>query len=429
MASYRTLWLVYALTFFLYCGLAHSQREKPSKRIDSATWDSTITKFESTLSGYEQAQIPHDLRTLVIFHIGDLARPMDSIDIILNNVKIFLQAVEQHSASAKHKAFYLFNVIDQHNPIIGTIPTSKPNVGLLRWTMASSDLDAHLRTLRILGRNITDRFGAIIFANQGVRGPLIKRKNGEWIGEFRNLLGSNNVGLVGPTMSCEVSPHVQTHMFALKTDLVPIVLSQMRQNITAHFTSWQEVIAALEVGLTGVVMRAGYNVSSFLYNNRGQPYFEHGKCLTYTGPPNRFDKNPVGWCGVTPNEQVFIKWGGEPMRTRGMICNDTVLQMEDTLLALAAAEPALQLTIPEALMGGMLFPLFKEYIAETWIDRAPAPAPQQSAAKKPPQVCFLVRVLDLPQDRMRHANPYSRFMNKDIQLLVTSKCAFSQLLP
>jgi hypothetical protein len=170
-------------------------------------------------------------------------------------------------------------------------------------------------------------------------------------------------------------------------------------------------------------MRAGYNVSSFLYNNRGQPYFEHGKCLTYTGPPNRFDKNPVGWCGVTPNEQVFIKWGGEPMRTRGMICNDTVLQMEDTLLALAAAEPGLQLTIPEALMGGMLFPLFKEYIAETWIDRRPPSPPPQNAAQKAPGVCFLVRVLALPQDRMRHANPYSRLMNKDIQLLVTSKCA------
>lgn len=417
--------LMLGIGFILLCcmfetGYCMHSREKPSKRIDDATWDATIIKLENTLTSYENAEVPIKQRSLVVFHIGDMARPTDSLDIMMNNVNIFINAVELHSQSATNKAFYLFNVVDNYNPIINKIPLNKPNVGMLKWTTASSDLDAHLRTMRILGRNITDRFNDIICANQGVRGPLLKRKNGEWLNEFKNLLNANNVGMVGPTMSCEVSPHIQTHMFALRTALIPTIMTQMRQNITSHFKSWTEVIAALEVGMTGVVMRAGYNVSSFLYNNRGHPYFQSGKCLVYTGPPNRFDKNPVGWCGVTPAEQVFIKWGGEPMRTRGMICNDTVLQMEDMLLRLKATEPTLQLTLPEALMGGVLYPLFKEYAAETWIDRHLI-APPRSSAPPPPQVCFLVRVINIPMDRMRHSNSYSRLMNKDIELLITSK--------
>lgn len=420
------VWILLSyLPFLVWSDIALSSKSKPSRRITPATWDATMVKFDSELQQYERDRVKVENRNLVIFHVGDLGQFSNSLDIAMNNLKIFLGAVELHSRTAAHKAFYLFNVIDDYNPLLSLIPTSKPNVGLLKWTMANSDLDVHLRTLKILGRNITDRFGSVIFTNQGVRGPLIKRKNGEWLGEFQNLLHSNNVGLVGPTLSCEVSPHVQTYMFALQTKLVPEILSQMRQNMTTQFSSWPELIAALEVGLTGVVLRAGYNVSSFLYNNRGHPYFSSGKCLVYTGPPNRFDKNPTGWCGVTPEEMVFLKWGGEPMRTRGFICNTTVLRMENILEELTINEPQMKLTVPEALMGGPMYPLLKEYAAEAWIDRHPIPASKAVATS--PKVCFLARVTNIKPDRMPHENPYSRLMNKDIELFVTSKFSALQM--
>jgi hypothetical protein len=287
---------------------------------------------------------------------------------------------------------------------------------MLKWTSANSDLDTHLRTLQVLGSNVTDKFSTVIFTNQGVRGPLIKRENGEWLGEFQKLMSAHNVALVGPTLSCEVSPHVQTHMFAIRTSIIPLIMEDMKVKMTATYKSWQDLIASLEVGLTGVVMTAGYNVSSFLHRSRGQPYFS--KCLTYTGPPNRFDQNPTGWCGVAAEDLIFVKWGGEPMRTPGMVCNSSLLHMEDILETMAANEPHLQLIIPEVMMGGPMYPLFKEYANEAWIDRHP---PLVGTAPSANKVCFLVRVLRPTPQLAEYDNPNTWLINKELKLLITSK--------
>eukprot|EP01034_Spumella_vulgaris_P018194 gene18194-23234_t len=79
------------------------------------------------------------------------------------------------------------------------------------------------------------------------------------------------------------------------------------------FKKWQDLIASLEVGLTELVTSAGYNVSSFLHQAHGQPYFQ--KCLKYTGTPHILDVNPTGRCDLAPEKLVFIKWGGELLRT------------------------------------------------------------------------------------------------------------------
>lgn len=409
--------LIHALLFWQ---TAFAEKPKPVKRLSTAHLDATKAKLDKLLALYETQNVPVKDRSLIIFHVGDLGLVSNSADIMMNNIKIFMNAVNLHSDKAATKAFYIFNVADKYNPLLDQMLTLKDNVAVMKWHIANSDLDIHLRTLKLLGKNVTDRFGSVIFTNQGVRGPLVKRKDGEWIRTFTDLLSSNNNGLIGPTLSCEVAPHVQTHMFALQTELIPVILSQMRHNLTSTFSSWPALVAALEVGLTGVVQRAGYNVSSFLYHNRGQPYFESGKCLKYTGPPNRFDKNPAGWCGVTPEELVFVKWGGETMRTRGMICNTAVHQMETILDTLVATEPEMRLTVPESLMGGMLYPVAKDYALEDYRDRHPVPATQASQSE--PKVCFLVRARRIKQDAMKHENQYSKYINKDISLLFGCKC-------
>lgn len=185
----------------------------------------TTAKLEHCIKDYGLRQVDVSRRTLVIFHIGDLGLASNSLDIAINNLKIFLGSMEKHSKSSFYKAFYLFNVVDEFNPLLGLIPTTRSNVAMLRWTKATSDLEIHLRTVQVLGTNVTDQFSTIVFGNQGMRGPLARRENGEWIGEFQKVLNAHNVAMMGPTMSCEVLPHIQTHMFAIRTSIVPVILA------------------------------------------------------------------------------------------------------------------------------------------------------------------------------------------------------------
>mmetsp|Transcript_23451 Transcript_23451/g.39077 ORF Transcript_23451/g.39077 Transcript_23451/m.39077 type:complete len:803 (-) Transcript_23451:521-2929(-) len=398
------------------------KRVRAVRRIVQATLNNAIEKIEKNLDRQDRGTpaVALDRRFLVVYHIGNLGLKSNSLDIAVNNLHLFLSALKSHGKDDHFKAFYVFNVVDGiTNPLLHFLPTSDENVALMRWTVASSDLDTHLRSVQMLGEDVIKRFGTVLFMNQGVRGPVVKRQNGEWLGEFARLMNSNNVALVGPTMSCEVSPHVQTHMFALRTSIVPHILSDMRKKLTKKFRNWQRLIVALEVGLTGVVQRAGYNVSSFLYEHRGHPYFQEGQCLKYWGPPNQFDKNPTGWCGVTPQELVFIKWGGEPMRTPGFMCNTTLWAMEDLMEKIATDEPETPLRLPEAMMGGALYPLYGEYNREVWRDRHPI-APTR-AGKSSPKVCFLVRTTTIAAESvLENPNSKARLLNKDIELLITT---------
>jgi hypothetical protein len=277
-----------------------------------STLHKTNAKLKSKVEQYQHQNIDVSRRSLVIFHIGDLGLASNS----LNNLRIFLGAVEKHSKASFHKAFYLFNVVDEFNPLLDMIPSTRSNMAMLRWSSASSDLEIHLRTLHVLGRNVTDNFGIVVFGNQGLRGPLVKRENGEWLGEFHRMLGEHNVALTGPTISCEMAPHVQTHMFAIRSAIVPLIIADMQSKLTEVYKTWKELITSLEVGLTGVVVNAGYNVSSFLYQSRGQPYFT--ECLKYTGPPNRFDENPTGWCGINAEDLMFVRRGANAHAGHGV---------------------------------------------------------------------------------------------------------------
>jgi hypothetical protein len=395
-------------------------------KISDDSYRGTIAKIESQIDDFILSGLELSRRVLVIYHIGDISLASNSPDIATNNLKIFVNAVESHSKSAKFQAFYLFNVVDSHSPLADLIPVHKENVGVWRWNTANSDMDTHFRTLHMLSSNITDRFAVTIFANQGLRGPIVKRTNGDWIEEFAKQFLRDNIGMVSPTMSCEVSPHCQTHMFALKNSIMPVVLHGMKETMKTKFVKWTDVVASMEVGLTGIVMRAGYNVTSFLYMNKGHPYFRPGHCLEYKGPTSRFAMNPTSWCGIHPKDLMFVKWGGEPMRTPGLICNDSLADMENLLHEMATEQPSLGLISPEVLIGGIMYPLYKEYIAESWLSKnivARSNAVSVLNSNKvasSDKACFLVRVPQLFVDKMVHENQL-RALNDELDTIVSCK--------
>jgi hypothetical protein len=83
-----------------------------------------------------------------------------------------------------------------------------------------SDMLTHALTLAEL-HDFLDGFGTIIALKQGTRGPLVRAKT--WMDEFSAAL-SPEVKLVGPVLSCEKRPHVQTHMFAFETSILELFL-------------------------------------------------------------------------------------------------------------------------------------------------------------------------------------------------------------
>jgi len=367
------------------------------------------------------------LRSLIIYHLGPLREKANSLDVMTNNVKLFASSVETSGPGVVPVDFYIFNVVGESHPLKSLVPAHLPNVELIQWNSSDSDLATHLQTLEILTTQFTSKFEAVLFVNHGVRGPMVRRKNGEWIEKFIQPMRSNNIAMVGPTLSCEVSPHVQTHMFALRTSLIPFVQTKMKEKLKTKYKLWKDLVASLEVGLTGLVMSAGYNVSSFLHRSKGQANFT--KCLKYDGPQNLVDKNPTSWCGLSPQTLVFVKWGGEAMRNSGFMCNSMANQMDDALEQTAQAEPHLQLTVPEVRRSGRMSKVFKMYAQEAWIDRHPVlpestfTGKKESATSVPtvvPKVCFLVRVISPRLSHLIYENPTTDLINQELKLLITS---------
>eukprot|EP01034_Spumella_vulgaris_P023118 gene23118-29311_t len=254
-----------------------------------------------------------------------------------------------------------------------------------------------------MDRSLLLGFTAVVFLNQGVRGPLTHRNDGLWLGEYRKLLDSNNVGLVGSIISCEFTPHVQTHIFAMKTSSLHSVLcggAESNGKGSSKFSgseakTWQEVVKLTEVALSSSIIKGGQNISALLHEKRtGSPYFS-GECLV--APEDR--ENPTFWCDVTPQETIFTKWGGEPLRTPGLLCRAMVERMRLALDSLASAEPKLGLSTSETLYGGNLYDLYRQYGHEERMFRnartggreiAPSRVDSDGAAVDS-KVCFLVR--------------------------------------
>lgn len=254
---------------------------------------------------------------LVIYHVNDADEVEEEKEFLINNVRIFVNAIVRHKPSEEstQQAFYLINVVNgSTNPMWQLLPTEQENVAVVGWNHASSDLDTFFRTLNWLGPSHIALFSSIIFVSQVMRGPLGKQARGEWISVYRELLDNNNVGLVGPTVGCSQdggTPYIHVDAFAMRTALVRPLLSEFNGLLNAS-----RYISAYDyfgTRMSRAVEDAGYNISSVLYFNRLGHRFYQG-----TGPGSgcfdgtNFAFLPTGyseetWCSVHPHDLLFLK--------------------------------------------------------------------------------------------------------------------------
>jgi len=281
------------------------------------------------MSKYLASVMPTIKSNLVIYSVEDIAATADGIDLVINNVKIFIAAVLKHGLSSNQKAFYIFNVAAiTDSPLSQLIPSFLPNVAVIDWVFSSSAMNSHVRTLGLLGSEALSGFSAVFCLGSGVRGPLVDSADGQWLDVYRTLLDANNVGLVGPIINCEDKPHVQIHAFGIRASLVPLMLREVDNYYTRKtFVTMED---HFRTRLTDVVIAAKHSIASVVLYRRAQKEYFDGTCLNSTktsiAPYNGkyVTSSSVDWCMIHPKEAIFVRWSGEALNAKGFMCGKSV---------------------------------------------------------------------------------------------------------
>jgi hypothetical protein len=427
-------------------------------------------KLINFLKIMEERKVPIDERTFIIYYVDNLDHK-NSLEVAVNNVRIFNSSIVSDSLQGRrerrnerereqHKRdrdefsqesvgylkeernggnistnFYWFSIIGGIDNVLRPyLPLHLWNVAEVEWALSPSDVFMHFRTLGLFKHTLETKFGSVLFTNNVVRGPFRHIHRGEWVKEFRTLLlePDNNIGLLGPTLNCENSPHIQTHFFMIRTALIPPIL--------AEYTTFRKFDDSLslqrryEIGLTEVVQRNGYNISSLMYHKRlAKPTFD-GYCMPKPTDAFTTSLDPTRWCDVTADEVIFFRWGGDMLRS-GFLCERMKTYMMQLLMEIkqqvaeeeesinaTEIDGGIQLFLPETLKGGELLHLFKEYDQEMW---AEASRQKNKAVINPKQlndkVCFLVRTAQM-HDVLPQRTLVETVVEEGIEGIVRCRC-------
>lgn len=286
-------------------------------KTDVSSIDICQTALESSAFQWDQKRIPTRERVLVVYHVGFLT-PADSFEMNANNIRTFMSSLYLNDLF--RSTFIIINISGgMYNPLKAVIDDYKLPRELscmLMWSYTKSDLLTHALTLTVFYQRLRRSFRAFIFLNNGVRGPMVQRRN--WVNEFRNHL--EEVALTGPILSCEIKPHIPTHMFAFSSDILDIFLKvELR---SSENESWSQIVRKYEVGLSRTVLESGRKIGSLLHKSRWNEQYFNGTCRPELG-----ESNVSFYCEPFYMNSIFIKYGGEFYR-QGLFC-DSVLSDVD----------------------------------------------------------------------------------------------------
>lgn len=359
-------------------------------------------------------------RSLAIYYL-DKVQMENSPDVVENNVKLFASAVSSHDEKADHQALYIFCVVGgAKNPLSKLLPFDAPNALFIGLSNVHYDLLAHIHTISVLGDNTVSKFDSIFFLNQDARGPFEDRLHGKWWQRIVSVFQQNpTVGIVGPMISCEISPHVQTHAFAMRPEVALEVFHEFNPRRIAGKRNKNRHI---ETSISEEVVNLGHSLTSLYY----QRYFNRtiftGDCVVREGNNAFHRSNPTSWCNVSPEDALFMRFGGAPLRIKGYYCQDTLKLIAQATEQIALAEPALQLIVPETIYGGHFYALHKEYNAEIWKDRTASPLSTSANEKNDNNVCLLVRTYGM---HGQAALNNTRVVGTGLKQLIQSKFSYA----
>jgi hypothetical protein len=216
-----------------------------------------VDAVKDKITSFEATKIPLDKRVLVVYHVGVVALEY-SMDVIVNNLKIFKSAVLSHIDATNAEALYIFNILGgEGNPFFRHIPCHAINVICVQLEHEAVefetvvDFETHKDLVDKLGDDVLLKFKTVLFLNHEARGPFDRQNNGEWLKSFTGLIDQPNkgsgptsggssrnnvhlvsvsgkqaatstkpIGAVSTGISCESEPRILTYAFALASHLV-----------------------------------------------------------------------------------------------------------------------------------------------------------------------------------------------------------------
>jgi len=183
------------------------------------------------------------------------------------------------------------------------------NIKLYYTENEGYDFGGYTYSIQMIDKTLFDYY---IFLNDTVIGPFVPRYNSKdtWYEDFIRLI-SDKVKLVGPTINRQnynnISQHVQSMAFG--TDKIGLQLLiennifNLENNIQVYKTQGKwEFILMFEVGMSGVIMRNGFEISSFMQSDNYCKILRHGD-IHHTNKYFGITINPV--------EVMFIKNHGD----------------------------------------------------------------------------------------------------------------------
>lgn len=145
-----------------------------------------------------------------------------------------------------------------------------------------------------------------IFLNSSVRGPYLVSyyQSTQWYYAFTKRL-NNYVKLVGPTISCQTSTHVQSYFWV--TDYQGLLILLKDKDVFSCHKTQIDAIYHAEIPATIVLFNAGFSVDSLMKKYQGYDFRvnRHPDCYKMENPTS---DDKVDGITLDPFELIFVKF-------------------------------------------------------------------------------------------------------------------------
>lgn len=197
-----------------------------------------------------------------------------------------------------------YNFIIKGNKCTLKLPNYR-NIKLYKMENEGYDFGGYSYSIQMINKKLFDYY---IFLNDTVIGPFVPRYNSKytWYKNFISLI-SDKVKLVGPTINRKkynnISEHVQSMAFGTDNIGLQILLEEKILNLENNIkiynpTNKWDFIINFEVGMSGAIMKHGYELASFMQSDNYNKHLEHGD--------NHFEQHYFG-ITLNPVEIMFVK--------------------------------------------------------------------------------------------------------------------------
>lgn len=157
------------------------------------------------------------------------------------------------------------------------------NIKIYKMKNEGYDFGGYSYSIQMINRS---NFDFYIFINDTVIGPFVPRFNSKdnWYEHFISLI-SDKVKLVGPTINREeynnIPKHVQSMAFGTDNIGLQLLIENKILNLENNINVFKnkgywQFILNFEVGMSGIIMNNGYEISSFMQSDNNVRKLEHG---------------------------------------------------------------------------------------------------------------------------------------------------------